>query len=243
MRVLSPLFIIGMLALSGCAKVAAVTHATAPEVPASGKGTLLPGSDIRASGFLGDYSEFTAVPDQKYLWRYVRPGVDWKQYTEVYVEPMEVWLNPEAERPGIQPQVFSKVDSLFKAIVSKEFGSHGYELVDKPGPGVLVFRGALTGVTPIHQGFEPADVLPIKAAVNVGLYAAGAEPYYIVLSGEIEMLDGGTGQRVYAAVGARRSFQTTTKGDQISWTELKDTFAWVAQRWREQLDKAKGEKG
>jgi hypothetical protein len=243
MRTVSILITAGILALSGCAKVAEMSHATAPEVPVSGKGTMLPGSDIRASGFLGNYSEFKPVPDQKYLWRYVRPGVDWKQYDKVYVVPMEVWLNPEAERPGIQPELFSKVDGLFKQIVLKEFTSHGYQLANKPGPDVLVFRGALTGVTPIHQGLEPSDVLPIKAMVNVGRYAAGAEPYYIVLSGEIEMLDGKTGERVFAAVGARRSFQTTTKGEEISWTELKDTFAWVAQRWREHLDRARGVTG
>jgi hypothetical protein len=156
---------------------------------------------------------------------------------------MEVWLNPEAEHPGIQPELYTQVDHLFKDIVAKEFQPHGYQVAAKPGAGVLVFHGALTGVTPTRQGFQPSDVLPIKAAVNVGKYAFGAEPYYIVLSGEIEMLDGASGERVLAAVGARRSFQTTTKGSEITWSELKDTFAWVAQRWRQQLDRARGVAG
>ena len=239
MRLLVLCMTLWMVLVSGCAKVAAVSGATAPERPTSGKGTMLPGSDIRASGFLGNYSELKPVPGEQYLWRYVRPGVNWKQYDKVFVEPMEVWLNPEADRPGIQPEVYSQVDRLFKEIVAEEFQSHGYKIADRPGPGVLVFRGALTGVTPIQQGFEPTDVLPIKAAVNAGKYAVGAEPYYIVLSGEIEMLDGSSRERLLAAVGARRGFQTTTKGSQITWTELKDTFTWVAARWRQQLDRAK----
>jgi uncharacterized protein DUF3313 len=240
MRLLALWMALAMVLVSGCAKVAAVSGATTAERPSSGKGTVLPGSDIRASGFLGNYSDLEPVPGEQYLWRYVRPRVNWKQYSKVFVAPMEVWLNPEAEHPGIQPELYSQVDRLFKEIVAKEFQPHGYQLAAQPGPGVLVFRGALTGVTPTRQGFEPSDVLPIKAAVNAGKYAFGAEPYYIVLSGEIEILDGASGERVLAAVGARRSFQTTTKGSQITWTELKDTFMWVAQRWRQQLDRAKG---
>jgi Protein of unknown function (DUF3313) len=243
MRLLVLCMAVSMVLVSGCARVAAVSGATTAERPTSGKGTMLPRSDIRASGFLGNYSQLEPVSGEQYLWRYVKPGVNWKQYEGVFIEPMEVWLNPEADRTGIQPEVYSQVDRLFKEIVAKEFQPHGYQLAARPGPGVLVFRGALTGVTPIRQGFEPSDVLPIKAAVNAGKYAFGAEPYYIVLSGEIEMLDGASGERVLAAVGARRGFETTTKGSQITWSELKDTFTWVAQRWRHQLDRARGVAG
>ncbi len=240
MRTLSIGIIFALAILGGCARVAAVSHATTPEPPVSGSGTLLPGSDIRASGFLGDYSRLSQVADQKTLWRFVRPGVNWKQYTKVYVAPIEIWVNPEAEQQGIQPGLFVRIDTLFKEAVAQEFGTHGYLMADKPGPGVLVFHGALTGVTPIHQGLEPSDALPIKAVVNIGRHALGAEPYYIVLSGEVEILDGATGERVYAGVGARRGYQTVTKGETISWDEMKDTFDWIAHRWREQLDKARG---
>lgn len=240
MRTSSILMALALLALTGCARVAAVSHATAPDVPVSGKGTLLPDSNIRASGFLGNYAELKPFPDQKHQWRYVRPGVDWKQFDKVFVAPIEVWVNPDADHPGIQPELYSKIDVQFRNIILKEFTGHGYALAERPGPGVLVFHGALTGVTPVHQGLEPSDVLPIKAIVNAGRYAAGIEPYYVVLTGEVEMLDGKTGERVYAFVGARRGFETTTKGEQITWTELQDTFAFIAQRWRQQLDKAKG---
>ena len=243
MPMLGLCMVLAMMLLSGCAQVAAVSGATAAERPTSGRGTMLPGSDIRASGVLGNYSELKPVPGEQHLWRYVKPGANWKEYDKVFVEPMEVWLNPEADHPGIQPELYSQVDRLFKEIVAKEFQSHGYRMAERPGPGVLVFRGALTGVTPIRPGLEPDDVLPIKAAVNAGKYALGAEPYYIVLSGEIEMADGASGERLLAAVGARRGFQTTTKGSEITWTELKDTFSWVAQRWRQQLDRARGVAG
>ena len=243
MRLLWLWMALPMVLVSGCARVASMSGATTAERPISGKGAMLPGSDIRASGFLGNYSGLRPVPDEQNLWRYVKPGVNWKQYDKVFVEPMEVWINTEADHPGIQPALYSQVDRLFREIVANEFQPHGYQVAAAPGPGVLLFHGALTGVTPVHQGFQPSDVLPIKAAVNVGKYAFGGEPYYIALSGEIEVLDGVSGERVFAAVGARRGFETTTKGSQITWSELKDTFVWVAQRWRQHLDRAKASAG
>lgn len=243
MRLLSIIVAIALLGLTGCAKVAAVSGSTSADKPASGKGATLPGSDIKASGFLKDYTQLQPIPGRPYAWRYVKPGVNWKQYDKIFVAPMEVWVNPEADRLGIHPGFYTEIDQAFKQIVTQEFQSHGYQVVDKPGPGVLVFRSALTGVTPTHQGFEPSDVVPIKAVINAGRYAAGAEPYYIVLSAEIEVDDGATGERVYAAVGARRSFETTTKGSEITWSEVKDDFTWVAKQWRETLDRAKGVSG
>lgn len=231
-----------VLALNGCARVSALTGETAAAQPVSGAGAKLPGSDIRASGFLQDYSQLEPAPGTDHTWRYIRPNVNWKQYDKIMVLPMEVLVNPEAEHIGIQPQLYTEIDRQFKEIVTQEFQSGGYQVVDKPGPGVLIFRPALTGVTPTHQGFEPTDLLPIKAAINAGKYAFGAEPYYIVLSGELEVLDGVSKERLYAMVGARRGYETTTKGGQLTWAEVKDTFTWYAKQWRASLDRARGVK-
>jgi hypothetical protein len=224
---------------SGCANVEALRGSTTAERPVSGKGALLPGSDIRASGFLGDYRELKPVAGEHYLWRYQKPAVNWSAYDKVFVAPLEVWLNPESDQPQLQAELSGRVDRRFREILAKELQSHGYGLADRPEPGVLVFRGALTGVTPVRRAFEPVDALPVMIAVNAGKAALGAEPYQIVLSGEIEVLDGASGARVFAAVGARRGFQTTTKQSEITWAELEDIFAWVAQRWRQQLDRAR----
>lgn len=237
---LVPILVAMTLAVSGgCSTIEAASGATTDTKPASGKADMLPGSDIRASGFLKDYSELKPVPGKEYTWRYVKPGVHWKQYDKVLIAPLEVWVNPEAEQRGIAPSFYTEIDQAFHQIVTQEFASHGYQVVTQPGPGVLVFRGAITGVTPEHQGVQPSDALPIKAVVNIGRNLIGAEPYYIVLSGEIEVDDGASGERVYAVVGARRGYETSTKGSQITWSEVKDDFTWIAKQWSEQLDQAK----
>jgi len=229
-----------LLTLAGCAKVAQQTGYTEHEMPVSGRGQLLQGSDVRASGFLGDYSQLAPVKGVRGEWEYVRKGVDWRPYTKIMLRPMEVWVNTGATYPAIQPDLYKKIEDTIRQIVTEEFEAGGYEVVTKPGPNVLVFHYALTGVTPVRQGFVPSDVLPVKAAITAVRYAAGTEAYYVALSGEIEVLDGATGERVFAAVGARHSFATELKSDEITWDELRDSVTYFAKQWRTRLDRGRG---
>ena len=103
-----------------------------------------------------------------------------------------------------------------------------------------MFHYALTGVTPVRQGLLPSDALPLKAAITAVRYATGTEAYYVALSGELEVLDGASGERVFAVVGARRSFATELKGDEITWDELQDTVTYFAKQWRARLDHGRG---
>jgi hypothetical protein len=234
------LFAIALLLLAGCAKVAKEAGITEHDMPVSGRGQLLQGSEVRASGFLNDYSQLAPVNGVRGEWEYVRKGVDWRPYTKIMLRPMEVWINTGAEYPAIQPDLYKKIEDTIRGIVSQEFESGGYHVVDKAGPGVLVFHYALTGVTPVRQGLLPSDVLPMKAAITAVRYATGTESYYVALSGELEVLDGATGERVFAAVGARRSFATQLKSDEMTWDEMQDSVTYFAKQWRTRLDRGRG---
>jgi hypothetical protein len=234
------LFALALLLLTGCAKVAQQAGITEHEMPVSGKGQLLQGTDIRASGFLGDYSQLTPVKGVTGEWEYVRKGVDWRPYTKIMMRPMEVWVNTGADYPAIQLDLYKKIEETVRQTVTEEFEAGGYQIVSKPGPGVLVFHYALTGVTPVRQGLLPSDALPIKAAITAVRYATGTEAYYVALSGEIEVLDGTSGERVFAAVGARRSFATQLKSSEITWDELQDSVTYFAKQWRTRLDRGRG---
>jgi hypothetical protein len=224
----------------GCAKIAQQMGTTEPDKPVSGKGQLLPGSDVRGSGFLGDYSTLHALAGKPGEWEYVKPGVDWRPYQAIMLRPMEVWVNPAADYPVIHIELYRKIESTVVEIVTREFRDGGYRLVNEPGPDVLVFHYALTGVTPVRQGLTPSDVLPLKAAITAVRYATGTEAYYVALSGEMEVTDGASGERVYAVVGARHSFATQMKSDEMTWDELRDSVTYFARQWRTRLDRARG---
>jgi hypothetical protein len=239
MRHRSRLFAIALL-VAGCAKIAQEAGITEHEMPVSGKGQVLQGTDVRASGFLGDYSQLAPVKGVTGEWEYVRKGVDWKPYTKIMMRPMEVWVNTGASYPAIQVDLYRKIEETVRQVVTEEFEAGAYEVVDKPAPHVLVFHYALTGVTPVRQGLLPSDALPVKAAITAVRYATGTEAYYVALSGEIEVLDGVTGERVFAAVGARHSFATQLKSSEITWDELRDSVTYFAKQWRTRLDKGRG---
>jgi len=234
------LLVVAVLLLAGCAKVAQQAGITEHEMPVSGKGQVLRGTEIRASGLLGDYSQLAPVKGVTGEWEYVRKGVDWRPYTKIMMRPMEVWVNRSADYPAIQVDLYKKIEETVRQIVTEEFEPGGYQVVDKPGSGVLVFHYALTGVTPVRQGLLPSDVLPVKAAITAVRYATGTEAYYVALSGEIEVLDGASGERVFAAVGARHSFATQLKSSEITWDELQDSVTYFAKQWRTRLDRGRG---
>jgi len=228
------------LFFTGCAQMAHQAGITEHEMPASGKGQMLQGTDVRGSGFLQDYSPLVPVKGVTGQWEYVRTGVDWKPYTKIMLRPMEVWVNTEANHPAIQVDLYKKIEDTIRQIVTKEFQAGGYEVVDHPAPHVLVFHYALTGVTPVQQGLLPDDVLPLKAGITALRHATGTEAYYVALSFEMEVLDGDSGERVYAVVGARRSFATQLKHSEITWDELSDTVAAFAKQWRTRVDRGRG---
>jgi hypothetical protein len=232
MRACLPLAFAALLA-AGCA----TDPGTAPTAGSSPK--LLPGSSVEASGFLGDYSQFRQVPGPFDTWQWVRPGVNWRQFTKLYIEPVEVWINPHGAYPGIEPGLYKRMVDEFRAQVVQEFRAGGYEVVDRPGPGVLKLHFALTGVTPERPGFTPLDVLPIKIAIDAARYATGTDKSVIAISGEAEVLDGVTNERLFAQVTTRKDVHLFV-GRQVTWDDVKGGATEWAKQARALLDKARG---
>jgi hypothetical protein len=231
-RAYLPLALAALLA-AGCASDPGMAPTAGSSSP-----KLLPGSTVEASGFLGDYSQFRQVPGPFDTWQWVRQGVNWKQYTKLYLEPVEVWINPQGAYPGIEPGLYKRMVDEFRAHVVQEFRAGGYEVVDRPGPGVLKLHFALTGVTPERPGFNPLDVLPIKIAINAARYATGTDKTVIAISGEAEVLDGVTNQRLFAQVTTRKDVHLFV-GKQVTWEDVRDGATEWAKQARAMLDKAR----
>jgi hypothetical protein len=226
-------FVFAALLVGGCAQ-----QPTLPE-GATASPLQLPGSSLEASGFLGkDYSRFTPVPGKLDTWRWVKSGVNWRQYNKVLIQPVEVWINRQAEYGGIQPDMYKRMADEFRAVVTQQFRAGGYEIVDKPGPGVLRLHFALTGVNPERPGFTPLDVLPIKIAINVARSATGTDKTVIALSGEVEVLDSVTGERLFASVSTRKDVHLFV-GRQLTWDDVRTGATEWAVEARERLDAAR----
>ena len=222
----------GLAAIAFCACV--LTGAPAVHADA---GTL-PGSSLRASGFLGSYADLSKVPGGLDTWQWVRPGVDWKPYDKILVQPIEVWINTEAAYPGIEPGLYKQLTDHFRQTLIDTFRAGGYQIVDKAGPGVLRLHLALTGVTPERPALMPLDILPIKLAFNVVRSATGTDKTVIAVSGEVEALDAVSGQRLYAQVTTRKDAHLFVAKN-LTWEDVREAATEWAEQARARLDKAR----
>jgi hypothetical protein len=192
------------------------------------------------SGFLSNasYAKLKPVEGVDGAMRYVDKSIDIRPYTKILLDPVQVYLAPNPEYKGLQPDALKRMTDAFQAAFVDAVSS-GYQVVTAPGPDVLRVRLAITGVQPVSPGLTPIDFLPIKALFNAGRAAAGAEPRVAEISAEIEVLDPNNRQ-VAAAVATRKSDKTLEQGSNIRWSDLQPIVVSWAKTFRQGLDTARG---
>jgi hypothetical protein len=190
------------------------------------------------TGFLGDYSQLTPAPDREGVMLYVDKSADFRPYTKLMFDPVQVLVTPVPDEPPVPPEVIQRIggqmqQSLTQALVP------AYQIVNQPGPDVLRVRSAITGLAPSKPPAGAMDYLPIKAVFNVGREAAGKGPRVVEIKAEIEVLDA-AGKRVVAATVTRQGDQTLPQGDQITWETLQPITDYWAKNFRSRLDQLRG---
>ncbi len=98
------------------------------------------------SGFLGDYSSL--VPDAKNgdLLLYEKDTTVLKKYNKFIFDPITIYLLPEAQDRGIDPDDMERLAKYFHDAVTDELAKSGrYQSVTEPGPDVLELNVALRG--------------------------------------------------------------------------------------------------
>ncbi len=230
-----------------------------------GSGTNVTATDskrLTQSGFLSDYARLKPNPAVGGIECWRDPNLDPKKYDKVLVSRILVTLkpgNPEVKEDPIDPTDLKTLtdyfhDSLVKALKPQ------MAVVDKPGPGVVVMRIALTDLVPTTVTDSLAGTLiPYAFIAEAGSGAAtgrpaGSTPYMGETGMEMQFRDGATGNiiaecrdtqigRKYAAdinAGAVGTAQTWASGYMNSfqaWSYAKNAFdKWsllVAQRFAE----------
>jgi hypothetical protein len=93
------------------------------------------------SGFLNDYSKLEPGPEGGVDKRYIKPGVDFKQYNKVMLDQVRFYFKDDAADKGIDPEEMKELADNFHRAVIDALGS-AYPLVAKPGPNVMRLRVA-----------------------------------------------------------------------------------------------------
>jgi len=152
------------------------------------------------SGFLKDYSQLKEEksPSGAAVMRWIKPGIDVHQFSSVYVEPSQFYPKPQPTEK-IPQQTLTGITQYYDQALKTQF-SKALPLATSPGPGVLVVRPAITGVSAKTKGLRPYEVIPI-ALVAAGISTAtGIRDQDTSVATEAAFIDGSSNQLVAEVV-------------------------------------------
>lgn len=195
----------------------------------------------KQSGFLSDYSQLVPDPKNANLLVYWKDQNALGKPSKFILEPVTVYLLPEAEQRGIDPEQLEKLTRTFTKALTDELTKSGrYELVTEPGPGVMALRVAITNLKP-NGSKKNAAVQGAATAASVAL-APGASllvPRFSVgqVSIEGEILDSTSGEVEVAFMTSKSGgkFFSGLKAYQ-TWGDINAAFRSWAKSFRQELD-------
>jgi hypothetical protein len=197
------------------------------------------------SGFLGDYSSLVPDPKNGDLLLYEKDANVLKKYNKFIFDPVTIYLLPEAQARGFDPDDMERLAKYFHDAVADELAKSGnYEIVTTPGPDVAELNVAITNVEPTG-GKKNAAVTTATTAASVatvpGISLAVPRLSIGKVSIEGEMLDSTSGDRLAAFVtskGGRRWFSGFNAYKK--WGDIEAAFRYWAKDFRKRLDEAHG---
>lgn len=149
---------------------------------------------VTKSGFLSDYARLAPVAavEGARCWR--KPDTSFRSFDKILVTRIHVTLKP-GQVKTVDPSDLKALLDYFHASLVKAL-SPQWQVVDKPGPGVLVMRIALTDLTPTNVVESLAGTAtPYGFVAEIGSGAvtglpAGATPYLGETGIEVQFRDG-----------------------------------------------------
>ena len=197
------------------------------------------------SGFLGDdYSKLQPDPGNGDWLTYFKTADVLKESDTFVLEPVKVFLIPEAEQRDIEPEQLDKLSQYFTKAIQEELTAGHYKLVSEPGPGVKELKFAITNVKP-NGGKKN---MAATGAADVTLHAAAPPGASLLVprlsvgsvSIEGEVVDSASGEVDMAFMTSKsgRRFFSGLKAFQ-KWGDIDAAFRGWAKNFRRRLDRAR----
>jgi len=191
------------------------------------------------SGFLGDYSKLQPGPEGGIDQRYVKEGVNFKQYSKIMLDQVRFYFKNDAADKGIDPDDMKELSDKFNRAMIDALGS-AYPLVAKPGPNVMRIRVAITDMELPNRTLNTiTTVVPAGLVIStIKSGVTGKGTFVGEISMEAEILDSTTNDVLAEGVDRRSG----GKIDSMSkFGTAEDAFKFWAQRLRTWLDGVRGQ--
>jgi hypothetical protein len=191
---------------------------------------------VEQSGFLGDYSQLKEGKGNEALYVYVNPTANCQKYRKVMIDPVTLWGKSEDSPLASLDQKDQKMlttlgwGTLYDAMRKGQF-----EIVDKPGSDVMRVKGAVTEA--VKANVALANTLAVapyawEAATLWGM-GSGKWPFLGELSGEMEISDSLTGERLFAGVDKVVGTLGSNLDPTVRWDDVRQGF----NLWRDRIGK------
>jgi hypothetical protein len=207
----------GLLAVGGCSQTVESKPAVVQQQAESGE------TSAAVSGFFGsDASLLQPGKEGQVAMVYVRPDVQWAQYTKIMIEPVEFWDNPDTKvSPTDQHMLTAYFYTKLKETLQKNF-----TIVDQGGPGVLVLQVALINASTAVPGLRSVSVVIPQARILNGLQSLATGSYAFVGTAEAEMkaTDSTTGQFLAGAIDKRAGGMALSTAAQWQWGDAENAM-------------------
>ena len=182
-----------------------------------------------ASGFLGDYSQFTKGTKDQLGYVYASPGVNIKGYNKIMIDNVLVTFAKDSKAMTIDPEQLSKLANYFHTAIVNEL-KKDWQIVSTPGQDVLHLRTAITDIEPAKPVSNTlSTIVPVGMAVSV--VAKGLTDTNLAVgraSMEVELLDSMSGKRLVAAIDRREGGKRAFTG---KWSDIENAFEYWAGRF------------
>ncbi len=200
-------------------------------------------STVGSSGFLDDYSILQkGEGDSEALLRYVNPIVDWKQYTKVMIDPVQLWMGEGSSLQDIPREDRIRLTSLLLGKLQNALLAD-YRVVREAGPHIMRLTVALTEAKASNTVLDTiSSVLPTGYVISgTKSLATGTGTFVGSASIEAKITDAELGTLLAAAVD-RRGGTKSLSGVTAEWNDVEESFQVWASTLRYRLCQWRGER-
>jgi hypothetical protein len=162
------------------------------------------------------------------LYRYLKPNVDFTQYTKIMIDP--VMIAKDGELDAKERENYQKLANNAYVYLTKAL-EKDYQIVQSPEPGTMRIQLAIIDADsskPVRNVLS--SVMPIGIGLSLVKYAATGKPSGVgEITGEIKITDAMTGDLLGAALD-RRVGGKDVKGIWDTWYNADAALEYWAQR-------------
>ncbi|HNP59734.1 MAG TPA: DUF3313 domain-containing protein [Nitrospirales bacterium] len=197
---------------------------------------------VNRSGFLEDYSMLQkGEGDSEALLRYVNPVADWKHYSKIMIDPIQLWLGEGSSLRDIPQEDRIRLTSLLSGKLQNALLAD-YRIVRKAGPRVMRLSVALTEAEASNTVLDTlSSVLPTGYVISgTKSLTTGTGTFVGSASIEAKISDAELGTLLAAAVD-RRGGAKSLSGVTSEWNDVEESFEYWANTLRYRLCQWRGE--